>query len=234
MRVVLLARVAATSAEVAATSARSAKVGLIAACLREAAPVEVAPLVAYLSGDLPQRRTGVGWASLRDVPAPAEVATLTIAEVDGLLTTIAELAGKGSQAERARLVGALFGRATKPEQHLLRGLLSGELRQGALEGVMVDAVARAVWSASGLITFFTAGEPEVRAWPCESDAPAPIAAGVIHTDFIKKFIRAEVTSVEELVAAGSMEALRTAGKLRVEGKEYRVKDGDTIFFRIGG
>jgi DNA ligase-1 len=143
MRVVLLARVAATSAEVAATSARSAKVGLIAACLREAAPVEVAPLVAYLSGDLPQRRTGVGWASLRDVPAPAEVATLTIAEVDGLLTTIAELAGKGSQAERARLVGALFGRASKPEQHLLRGLLSGELRQGALEGVMVDAVARA-------------------------------------------------------------------------------------------
>ena len=98
----------------------------------------------------------------------------------------------------------------------------------------LDAVARAVWSASGLITFFTAGEPEVRAWPCETDAPAPIAAGVIHTDFIKKFIRAEVTSVEELVAAGSMEALRTAGKLRVEGKEYRVKDGDTIFFRIGG
>jgi DNA ligase 1 len=95
MPVVLLARVAATSAEVAATSARSAKVGLIAACLREAAPAEVAPLVAYLSGDLPQRRTGVGWASLRDMPAPAEVATLTIVEVDRLLTTIAELAGKG-------------------------------------------------------------------------------------------------------------------------------------------
>jgi len=140
---VLLARVAATSADVAATSARSAKVALIAACLREAAPAEVAPLVAYLSGDLPQRRTGVGWASLRDTPAPAGPATLTIGEVDALLTTIAELAGPGSQAERARLVGELFGRANEPEQHLLRGLLSGELRQGALEGVMVDAVARA-------------------------------------------------------------------------------------------
>ena len=139
----LLARVAATSAEVAATSARSAKVALIAACLRQAEPAEVAPLVAYLSGDLPQRRTGVGWASLRDVPAPAEAATLTIGEVDRLLTTIAELAGPGSQAQRARLVGELFGRATESEQHLLRGLLSGELRQGALEGVMVDAVARA-------------------------------------------------------------------------------------------
>jgi DNA ligase 1 len=140
---VLLARVAETSAQVAATSARSAKVALIAACLREAAPAEVTPLVAYLSGDLPQRRTGVGWASLRDTPTAAGLATLTIGEVDALLTTIAELAGAGSQAERARLVGELFGRATEREQHLLRGLLSGELRQGALEGVMVDAVAKA-------------------------------------------------------------------------------------------
>ena len=71
------------------------------------------------------------------------MATLTVGEVDRLLTTIAGLAGPASQAERARLVGELFGRATEPEQHLLRGLLSGELRQGALEGVMVDAVARA-------------------------------------------------------------------------------------------
>ena len=96
------------------------------------------------------------------------------------------------------------------------------------------AVARAVWKAGGLITYFTAGEPEVRAWPCEDGAPAPIAAGVIHTDFIKKFIRAEVTSVDELVEAGSMEALRAAGKLRVEGREYRVRDGDVVYFRIGG
>jgi ribosome-binding ATPase YchF (GTP1/OBG family) len=94
-------------------------------------------------------------------------------------------------------------------------------------------IARAVWEAGGLITYFTAGEPEVRAWPCEKDAPAPVAASKIHTDFEKHFIRAEVTSVDELVAAGSMEALRAAGKLRVEGRDYRVKDGDVIFFRIG-
>jgi ribosome-binding ATPase len=73
----------------------------------------------------------------------------------------------------------------------------------------------------------------VRAWPCEKDAPAPIAASKIHTDFEKHFIRAEVTSVDELVAAGSMEALRGAGKLRVEGRDYRVQDGDVVFFRIG-
>lgn len=94
-------------------------------------------------------------------------------------------------------------------------------------------IARAVWEAGGLITYFTAGEPEVRAWPCERDALAPVAASKIHTDFEKHFIRAEVTSVDELVSAGSMEALRAAGKLRIEGRDYRVKDGDVVFFRIG-
>jgi len=102
-----------------------------------------------------------------------------------------------------------------------------------IDGSGLGRIARAVWEAGGLITYFTAGEPEVRAWPCERDAPAPVAASKIHTDFEKHFIRAEVTSVDELVAAGSMDALRAAGKLRVEGREYRVKDGDVVFFRIG-
>lgn len=109
-----------------------------------------------------------------------------------------------------------------------------EMRQGyGIDESGLGRIARAVWEAGGLITYFTAGEPEVRAWPCERDAPAPIAASKIHTDFEKHFIRAEVTSVDELVAAGSMEALRGAGKLRVEGREYRVQDGDVVFFRVG-
>lgn len=109
-----------------------------------------------------------------------------------------------------------------------------EMRAGyGIDESGLGRIARAVWTAGGLITYFTAGEPEVRAWPCEKDAPAPIAASKIHTDFEKHFIRAEVTSVDELVAAGSMEALRAAGKLRIEGRDYRVKDGDVIFFRIG-
>src|SRR5579864_802277 len=109
-----------------------------------------------------------------------------------------------------------------------------EMRAGyGIDESGLGRVARAVWSAGGLITYFTAGEPEVRAWPCEKDAPAPIAASKIHTDFEKHFIRAEVTSVDELVSAGSMDVLRAAGKLRVEGRDYRVKDGDVIFFRIG-
>src|SRR5438105_4000388 len=106
-------------------------------------------------------------------------------------------------------------------------------RSYGLESSGLDEIVRAVWRAGGLITFFTAGEPEARAWPCEEGAPAPVAAGKIHSDFEKKFIRAEVTSVDELVAAGSMDALRAAGKLRIEGRDYRVKDGDVVLFRVG-
>ena len=109
-----------------------------------------------------------------------------------------------------------------------------EMRAGyGIDESGLGRIARAVWEAGGLITFFTAGEPEVRAWTCERDALAPVAAGKIHSDFEKHFIRAEVTSVDELVAAGSMDALRSAGKLRVEGRDYRVKDGDVVFFRVG-
>ena len=109
-----------------------------------------------------------------------------------------------------------------------------EMRAGyGIDEAGLGRIARAVWTAGGLITYFTAGEPEARAWPCERDALAPVAASKIHTDFEKHFIRAEVTSVDELVAAGSMEALRAAGKLRIEGRDYRVQDGDVVFFRIG-
>jgi len=109
-----------------------------------------------------------------------------------------------------------------------------EMRAGyGIDESGLGRIARAVWEAGGLITYFTAGEPEARAWPTEKDSLAPVAASKIHTDFEKHFIRAEVTSVDELVAAGSMDALRAAGKLRIEGRDYHVKDGDVVFFRIG-
>jgi DNA ligase 1 len=140
---VLLDEVAGTSAAVAASSARLAKVERLAACLRCLEPDEVHPAVAFLSGDLRQRQIGVGWASLRDAPDPASQPTLTVTEVDAAFERIGRLAGPGSQTERRRLVGELFGRATASEQRFLVGLLSGELRQGALEGVMVEAIAKA-------------------------------------------------------------------------------------------
>ncbi|HKV89215.1 MAG TPA: DUF933 domain-containing protein [Candidatus Dormibacteraeota bacterium] len=148
--------------------------------------------------------------------------------------------GAGAAAKVARIAEAegahsiVLSARLEAELAELEGDEQAEMRAGyGIDESGLGRIARAVWDAGGLITYFTAGEPEVRAWACERDAPAPIAASKIHTDFEKHFIRAEVTSVDELFAAGSMEALRAAGKLRVEGRDYRVKDGDVIFFRIG-
>lgn len=142
-RRVLLADVAATSAQVAATSSRTAKTELLAACLRTAAQEEVGAVASYLSGELLQRRTGVGWRSLQDLPPPAAAPTLTVQEVDAAFAAMAALSGGGSAGARATLLADLWSRATADEQRLLRGLVSGELRQGASVGVVVDAVARA-------------------------------------------------------------------------------------------
>jgi ATP-dependent DNA ligase I len=140
---VLLAEIAEVSRAVATTSARLAKIATLAAALREAGPLEVPIAVAYLSGELPQRQIGIGWAALRSGFTPAAVPTLTLSEVDSGLSAIGAVSGKGSAAARKALVSELFGRATEDEQRFLYGLLSGELRQGALEGVMTEAVARA-------------------------------------------------------------------------------------------
>ena len=100
--------------------------------------------MSYLSGDLPQGTVGVGWAALRAAPAPAPPpARLELLAVDAALERLKSTTGPGSVASRRRLTDDLFGRATAPEHDFLRGLLLGELRQGALEGVMVEAVAKA-------------------------------------------------------------------------------------------
>jgi DNA ligase-1 len=138
-----LATLAGASRAVAATSARSGKVGLLADVLRTTTPDDVPIVVAYLSGELRQRRTGVGWASLRDLPPPSPDPTLTVAEVDAAFDRVAATAGVGSQAARAALLAQLFAAATADEQDFLRLLAVGELRQGALDGVMTDAIARA-------------------------------------------------------------------------------------------
>ncbi len=140
---VLLAELAEASRVVSQTSARLAKVAALADALRAAGAAEVPVLVAYLSGELPQRQIGVGWAALRSVPPPAVTGSLTLLGVDEAFSRIKAVGGKGSAAERKRLVGELFAAATAEEQFFLVRLLSGELRQGALDGVMTDAVARA-------------------------------------------------------------------------------------------
>jgi DNA ligase-1 len=140
---VLFAELAATSAAVRETRSRKRKAELLGAALRRLGPREIESGVAFLSGELRQRRTGVGWAALRDVPPPAAEPSLQVAEVDEAFARLAALAGAGSQAARREATATLFGRATTAEQGFLRGLVAGDLRQGALAGVMADAVALA-------------------------------------------------------------------------------------------
>ena len=133
-----------TSEAVAQTPARLAKVERLSAFLRRLLPDEVPIAVSYLSGVLPQGAIGVGWASLRDLPAPASPSpSLELRDVDDALRRVATAMGRGSQAARREQLGDLFARATEQEQRFLTALLLGELRQGALEGVMVEAIARA-------------------------------------------------------------------------------------------
>ncbi|MFY0406778.1 ATP-dependent DNA ligase [Solicola sp. PLA-1-18] len=139
----LLARLAACSEALASTSSRLAKRRLVAEVVAEATPDEVPLAVSYLSGSLLQRRTGVGWASLRDLPAPVDEPQLDVLEVDAAFDALSRFSGPGSSATRADAVRDLFARATASEQRYLVALVSGEVRQGALESVAQDAVAEA-------------------------------------------------------------------------------------------
>ncbi|HZV25097.1 MAG TPA: ATP-dependent DNA ligase [Acidothermaceae bacterium] len=157
----LLAELVAVSGAVAATRSRSAKIALVAGCLRSAHagqaaselsdPIgdEVEIAAAFLSGELRQRRTGVGWAALRDARdppgqhIPPSDPTLTLTAVDAAFARIAADSGPGSQARRGAELAVLFAAATEPERALLIALVGGELRQGAQDGVMVEAIAAA-------------------------------------------------------------------------------------------
>ncbi|MFF2024350.1 ATP-dependent DNA ligase [Streptomyces sp. NPDC058171] len=139
----LLARLAQVSRDVGATSARTRKVALLAELFRETDPQDAPVVVTYLAGRLPQGRIGVGWSVLRDRVQPAAQPLLTVRAVDSALTSLAAVSGAGARATRVRLVGELFGAATEEEQRFLRGLLSGELRQGSLDALAVEGLAGA-------------------------------------------------------------------------------------------
>jgi DNA ligase-1 len=141
---VLLAGLLTVSERVGATRSRLAKIGELADCLHRLEPSEIRLGVAYLSGDTRQDRIGVGYSGIKEaLTAPVGLPQLTLAQVDEALEQLSRVKGKGSARERARLLSALFARATAQEQDFLARLLLGELRQGALEGVMLDAIAKA-------------------------------------------------------------------------------------------
>jgi len=141
----LLADLVATSLRVADTRSRSAKIAALADLLRRLGPEEIDPAVSWLSGHLRQGRIGLGGAAVRDA-RPGTLAaepSLTIGEVDATFERIAGVSGAGSTAERGRLLSGLLARATQPEQDFLIRLIFGELRQGALAGLMAEALAAA-------------------------------------------------------------------------------------------
>jgi DNA ligase-1 len=141
----LLANVVRASQEVGETSSRSSKVAILADLLRELEPAEVPIVAALLSGVPRQGRIGVGWASIggHSLAAASAGEALTVGDLDGALTEIQATTGSGSAATRRQLLDHLFARATAAESGFIRRLLTGELRQGALAGIMVDAVSRA-------------------------------------------------------------------------------------------
>ncbi|MBV8720454.1 MAG: ATP-dependent DNA ligase [Chloroflexi bacterium] len=140
----LLAEIVETSAAVSGTAARLEKIERLATTLKRVPPEEASIAAAYLSSQLRQRQIGVGYASIRDMPPPAPEPSLTLTQVDQALEALGSVSGAASQAERRRQLMSLFARATEKEQYFLTRLIIGELRQGALAGVMHEALAKAL------------------------------------------------------------------------------------------
>ena len=225
-----LAALAAASRAVAATPARLRKIDLLAAFLAQVTPGDVPAAIAFLSGSTTQGRLGIGGAALRearDVP-PAGSATLTLAEVDAAFAELASLSGAGAGRRRVERLGDLLRRATAEEQDFLVRLLFGELRQGALEGVLVDAVARAAEVPA----------PRLRRAAMLAGDLAPVARAVLESGAaaLDRFGLSVLTPVQPMLADSAPDveaALADLGdaalEFKLDGARIQVhKSGDEV------
>jgi DNA ligase-1 len=224
--VTLLAELVAISAEVAGTASRLAKTRLIADCLRRLAPDEVEIAIDYLSGEIPQGKLALGYATLKSsLAAPAAAATLTLHDVNETFSGLKGTKGKGKREEITR---ALLARATVAEQDFLVRLIVGELRQGALEGVMLEAVA----AAAGLPA------AEVRRAAAFAGGIAPVAQAALSggTAALARFAVQLMQPVLPMLAqsaedvAGALAQLGTAIlEWKLDGARVQVhKSGDEV------
>ena len=225
-----LADIVAVSRAVADTAGRLEKIGHLAELLKRAPPADIAIVIACLSGEARQGRMGIGGAllsAMRDVP-PADAPSLDLGEVDAAFDRIAAASGAGSAASRAQLLRQLLGRATRDEQAFLIRLLFGELRQGALEGVLIDAVARASGIAPARIR---------RAAMLAGDlAPVARTALVEGEAALSQFILRPFQPVQPMLADSASDvgdALRTLGdasfEYKLDGARIQVhKVGDDV------
>ncbi|GED88369.1 ATP-dependent DNA ligase [Streptomyces sp. 6-11-2] len=224
----LLARLAQVSREVAAASARSRKIVLLAELFREAGAEDVPVVIPYLAGRLPQGRLGVGWKVLGRRVAPAAEASLTVREVDARLSELGKVSGPGSQAERARIVGELMGAATEDEQRFLRGLLTGEVRQGALDAIAVEALAGATGAPPADVR-----RAVMLAGSLQTVAQALLADGPPALERFRLTVGRPVLPMLAHSASSVAEAVERLGACAVEEKLDGIRvqvhrDGDTV------
>ena len=175
--------------------------------------------------------TGFMFLSLRPMLYVLNLGDAEVAELDTAVARhgLEKLAGR-PQSSVVPICGRIEAELAELDEAAGAELLSA---YGLKESGLRRLIA-ATYELLGLISFFTAGEPEVRAWTIRRGTPAVKAAGVIHTDIERNFIRAEVVRCEDLLAAGSLPAARERGQVRLEGKEYVVQEGDVMLFRHGG
>lgn len=205
----LLHDCAEASRALAATRSRTTKAALVADALRRCEPAEVPVVAAWLSGELRQRRTGIGWRSVAALPSPAATPTLRVLEVDAALESLASLAGPGTQAARASALAALMARATASEQRYLASLLTGEVRQGALDGVILDAIALASGASPAAVrraAMLAGGTPAV--------ALAALTGG---PDALSAFSLAVGTPVRPMLASSQPDVVAAFSRLGEEG-----------------
>ncbi|MET0764478.1 MAG: ATP-dependent DNA ligase, partial [Blastococcus sp.] len=227
---VLLADVVAASAAIAATRSRTAKAGVIADVLRRADGDEVRSVTAWLSGETQQGRLGVGWRTLaRMVGSPAAEPSLAVAAVEQFLDELVATTGSGSTARRDSVVGALLSAATEAEQQFLVRLLTGDLRQGALEGVVLDAVATAAGVPAAAVrrAFMLSGRlPET--------AATALAGGVQALDAVRLEVGRPVRPMLASPGSSLDAALAALGtdvtvEFKLDGARIQVhRDGDEV------
>lgn len=212
----LLDRLVTALETVAATRSRLAKVDALAGLLHElaATPDEIAPAVGFLIGRPRQGRVGVGWRGARAaMAAPATEPTLTIADLDGLLDRLAAATGAGSNGERARELTAFAERATAGEQDLFVRVLLGEMRTGALEGVLLDAIARAADRPIGSVR-----RAAMLAGDLRQTARLALTGTAAELDAVGLQVGRPVLPMLAASASSATEALATTGRASVEYK----------------
>ncbi|WP_406462521.1 ATP-dependent DNA ligase [Streptomyces sp. NBC_01622] len=224
----LLTRLAHVSQEVAATSARSRKIALLAELFRDAEADDVPIVIPYLAGRLPQGRLGVGWKVLSQPVDPASEPTLTVRGVDARLTALGKVSGAGSQAERARLVGELMGAATADEQRFLFGLITGEVRQGALDAVAAEGLAEATGTPPADVR-----RAVMLAGSLQTVAEALLAEGPASLDRFRLTVGRPVLPMLAHPASSVAEAVEKLGECAVEEKLDGIRvqvhrDGETV------